>query len=79
MQNYNHNWDKGKASFSHKLHDVKRFSKPHFDVTLLHHKSKVCKSGGTYCKIASSNTFCLEELTGFFRLLMKDIFDPYVL
>ena len=32
-----------------------------------------------YCKVASSNTSCLEEHAGFFRLLMKGIFDPYVL
>ena len=32
-----------------------------------------------YRKVASSNTSCLEALAGFFRLLMKGIFDPYVL
>ena len=32
-----------------------------------------------YRKVASSNTFRLEAHAGFFRLLMKGIFDPYVL
>ena len=31
-----------------------------------------------YSKVASSNTSCLEQHAGFFRLLMKGIFDPYV-
>ena len=30
-------------------------------------------------KVASSNTSRLEAHAGFFRLLMKGIFDPYVL
>ena len=29
----------------------------------------------TYHKVASSNTSCLEGHDGFFRLLMKEIFD----
>ena len=33
----------------------------------------------TYCKVASSNTSCLEAHAGLFRLLMKGVFDPYVL
>ena len=33
----------------------------------------------TYYKVASSNTFCFEAQADFFRLLMKGIFDPYVL
>ena len=33
----------------------------------------------SYRKIASSDTSCLEAHAGFFRLLMKGIFDPYVL
>ena len=33
----------------------------------------------TYHKVASSNTSRLEAHAGFFRLLMKWIFDPYVL
>ena len=33
----------------------------------------------TYRKVASSNTSRLEAHAGFFRLLMKGIFDPYVL
>ena len=33
----------------------------------------------TYCKIASFNTSRLEAHAGFFRLLMKGIFDPCVL
>ena len=32
-----------------------------------------------YGKVASSNTSCLEAHAGFFRLLIKGIFDPYVL
>ena len=32
-----------------------------------------------YRKVASSNTSRLEAQAGFFRLLMKGIFDPYVL
>ena len=31
------------------------------------------------CKVTSSNTSRLEAHAGFFRLLMKGIFDPYVL
>ena len=32
-----------------------------------------------YRKVASSDTSRLEAHAGFFRLLMKGIFDPYVL
>ena len=32
-----------------------------------------------YRKVASSNTSCLEAHVGFFRLLMKGIFNAYVL
>ena len=32
-----------------------------------------------YRKVASSNSSRLEAQAGFFRLLMKGIFDPYVL
>ena len=32
-----------------------------------------------YRKVTSSNTSCLEAHAGFFRLLMKGIFDLYVL
>ena len=32
-----------------------------------------------YRKVASSNMSRLEAHAGFFRLLMKGIFDPYVL
>ena len=32
----------------------------------------------TYCKVLNSNTSRLEAHAGFFRLLMKGIFDPYV-
>ena len=32
-----------------------------------------------YCRVASSNTIRLEAHAGFFRLLMKGIYDPYVL
>ena len=30
-------------------------------------------------KVASSNTSCLEAHAGFFRLLIKGIFNPYLL
>ena len=33
----------------------------------------------TYRKVTSSNTSHLEAHAGFFRLLMKGIFNPYVL
>ena len=44
----------------------------------LHYK---CQNGHSYiyCKVASSNTSHLEAHAGFFRLLKKGIFDPYVL
>ena len=32
-----------------------------------------------YHKVTSSNTYPLEAHAGFVRLLMKGIFDPYVL
>ena len=32
----------------------------------------------TYRKVASANTSRLEAHAGFFRLLMKEIFDAYV-
>ena len=41
--------------------------------------SKLCMYSANYRKVASSNTSCFEALAGFFRLLMKGIFDPYVL
>ena len=41
-------------------------------------KSKIWQ-WNSYCKVASSNTSRLEAHAGFFRLLMKGIFDPYVL
>ena len=31
-----------------------------------------------YCKVASSNMSRLEAHDGFFKLLMKEIFGPYV-
>ena len=31
-----------------------------------------------FCKVASANTSSIEAHAGFFRLLMKGIFDPYV-
>ena len=37
------------------------------------------KSANIYRKVTSSNRACLEVHAGFFRLLMKGIFDPYVL
>ena len=32
-----------------------------------------------YRKVTSCNSSCLEAHAGFFRLIMKGIFDPYVL
>ena len=32
----------------------------------------------TYHKVTNSNTSCLEAQAGFFRLLMKEFFHPYV-
>ena len=32
-----------------------------------------------YRKVASSNMSCLEAHAGFFRLLMKALFNPYVM
>ena len=42
-------------------------------------KQSECKYCVTYCKVMSSNTSCLEAHAGFFTLLMKGIFDPFVL
>ena len=39
--------------------------------------STVLYIGSIYRKVASSNTSRLEAHAGFFRLLMKGIFDPY--
>ena len=57
-------------------------SKPHdfleasnYTVTILKHAHLV----HSYHKIASSNPSRLEAHVGFFRLLMKGIFGPYVL
>ena len=38
-----------------------------------------CFPSYKYRKVATSNTSCLEAHAGFFRLLMKGIFGPYVL
>ena len=37
------------------------------------------RSGITFCEVAISKTSHLEAHAGFFRLLIKGIFDPYVL
>ena len=42
-------------------------------------RSYFVKSKVKDCKVASSNTSCLKAHAGFFRLLMKGIFDTYVL
>ena len=34
--------------------------------------------GIIYSKVVSSNTSCLETHAGFFRLLMNEVFDPYI-
>ena len=39
----------------------------------------ICVTEHTYRKVASSNRSRLEAQEGLFRLLMKGIFDPYVL
>ena len=41
--------------------------------------SSLCSIQPIYRKVASSNTSHLEAHAGFFRLLMKGIFNPYVL
>ena len=41
-------------------------------------KNLLLQEARDYRKVASSNTSRLEAQTGFFRLLMKGIFDPYV-
>ena len=38
-----------------------------------------CIQNFIYCKVVSSKMSGLEAYAGFFRLLMKGIFDPYVL
>ena len=49
------------------------------------HKLQICKSvliefaSSKYRKVVSSNMSRLEAHAGFFRLLMKEIFDLYVL
>ena len=45
----------------------------HYEKIILH------KVVSRYRKVVSSNTSHLEAYAGFFRLLMKEIFDPYVL
>ena len=42
-------------------------------------KSEAVFLASKYRKVASSNMPRLEAHDGFFRLLMKGIFDPYVL
>ena len=42
-------------------------------------KNKLESIKEIYRKVASSNTSCLEAHAGFFRLLMKRIFDSYAL
>ena len=41
--------------------------------------SFVCKTLNEYRKVASSSPSRIEAHAGLFRLLMKGIFDPYVL
>ena len=43
------------------------------------HKTELDVDKNPYHKVTSSNTSRLEAHTGFFKLLMKGIFDPYVL
>ena len=56
------------------------------DTRIIYHASVVCAGQARtpaqtfmYCKVASSNTSHLGANTVFFRLLMKGIFDLYVL
>ena len=53
--------------------------KNNFGHTIHHTGQKFFKVAIEYCKVASSNTSCLEAHAGFFKLLMKRIFDAYVL
>ena len=39
---------------------------------------KYSKDSNEYRKVASSNKSLLETHAGFFRLLMKGMFDPYI-
>ena len=48
-------------------------------VIIVIYLGKICIDIFTYRKVMSSNTSRLEAHTGFFRLLMPGIFDPYVL
>ena len=43
------------------------------------HKTELDVDKNPYHKVTSSDTSRLEAHTGFFKLLMKGIFDPYVL
>ena len=43
------------------------------------HKTELDVDKNPYHKVTSSNTSRLEAHDGFFRLLMKGIFDPYIL
>ena len=52
--------------------------KSRFIVLLLRSKKKALDVLA-YRKVASSNTSRLEAHAGFFRLLMKGIFEPYVM
>ena len=49
------------------------------DLKSIENNQPIRESTSTYRKIASSNTSCLEAHAGFFRLLRKGIFVPYVL
>ena len=52
-----------------------------FGIVIFFNRGRDLKFGAPlrYRKIASSNTSRLEAHIGFFRLLMKGIFGPYVL
>ena len=54
----------------------KNTSSPNFCIVI---PTQKYSNNFTYCKVTSSNMSCLELHTGFFRLLKKGIFDPYVL
>ena len=53
--------------------------RPNHDFIVDEHLGHELNARQNYRKVASSNRSCLEAHAGIFRLLMKGIFDPYVL
>ena len=54
------------------------FGKSKHQIIVQECQQEICEFSN-YRKVASSNTSCLEAHAGFFRLLMKGIFDPNAL